>query len=230
MVLRVLDDRDGRRAPGRAAVVIPRIQPVTERGSTRREKCAPGPAVGTSPELDVSGPGTAAPRPDFLVALACPRNRVILGMRRQDYLGQASRGWLWLSREGREAAPTCPPTTGRPRPSTPTSRRRALGDDPRTTAAGLAVEDLADDVRKPGVPLPPRMDVPHPENPCSTSPQIDVPLRPKYANPPNLWPLELRPRRGAQLLITPCRSVATDCGRRQAKSNGRFYNPTHQTI
>ena len=131
MVLRVLDDRDGRRAPGRAAVVIPRIQPVTERGSTRREKCAPGPAVGTSPELDVSGPGTAAPRPDFLVALACPRNRVILGMRRQDYLGQASRGWLWLSREGREAA-----RRARPPPGGRGPRRLPRGDALLVTTPG----------------------------------------------------------------------------------------------
>ena len=51
------------------------------------------------------------------------RVSAVLGMRRQNYFGQGSRGWPRLHEKGWEAGTTSRPTTGRPRPSTRTSRR-----------------------------------------------------------------------------------------------------------
>ena len=50
------------------------------------------------------------------------RVSAVLGMRRQDYFGQGSRGWLRLHEKGGKRHDV-PVTTGRPRPSTTTSRR-----------------------------------------------------------------------------------------------------------
>ena len=56
------------------------------------------------------------------------RVSAVLGMRRQDYFQQGSRGWLRLHEKGGRNGTTSRPTTGHPRSSTPTSRSAALED------------------------------------------------------------------------------------------------------
>ena len=51
------------------------------------------------------------------------RVSAVLGMRRQDYFGQGSRGLVEAPRDRVGSGTTSRPTTGRPRPSTTTSRR-----------------------------------------------------------------------------------------------------------
>ena len=58
-----------------------------------------------------------------LMLYSFARVSAVLGMRRQDYFGQASRGGCGSTRRVGSGT-TCRPTTGWPRPSTPNSRSR----------------------------------------------------------------------------------------------------------